>query len=126
MSICDLRLNTGKGRTTEIRKSKSKSFYRRVPPGERDLTSSDGDPGTNGVISKTRCGAWNKEQIRSFASRHWWAVSNQQFLLTPAFRQVLRDDATVSRFNGFRTNYQSRWLPHWPEGAVLIKTVRSR
>jgi len=28
------------------------SFYRRVPPGERDLTSSDGDPGTNGVISK--------------------------------------------------------------------------
>ena len=33
----------------------------------RDLTSSDGDPGTNGVISKTRCGGLNKAWIRRFA-----------------------------------------------------------
>ena len=26
--------------------------YRRVPPGECGFTSSDGDPGTNGVITK--------------------------------------------------------------------------
>jgi len=48
---------------------KSNSFYHRVSPGERDLTSSDGDPGTNGVISKTRCGGLNKASIRHFASR---------------------------------------------------------
>src|ERR1041384_3291109 len=41
---------------------------RRVPPGECGFTSSDGDPGTNGVISKTRGGAWNKGQFRVFAS----------------------------------------------------------
>jgi len=45
-------------------------LLRRVPPGERDLTSSDGDPGTNGVISKTRCGAKNKDDSRDFASIH--------------------------------------------------------
>jgi hypothetical protein len=27
-------------------------FHRRVPPGECGLASSDGDPGTNGVITK--------------------------------------------------------------------------
>src|SRR5437870_5186948 len=42
--------------------------YRRVPPGECGLASSDGDPGTNGVISKTRCGARNKDDPGDFAS----------------------------------------------------------
>jgi hypothetical protein len=46
-------------------------LLRRVPPGERDLASSDGDPGTNGAISKTRCGAGNKDQIRDFARRQF-------------------------------------------------------
>src|SRR5207248_9414698 len=41
---------------------------RRVSPGECGLASSDGDPGTNGVISKTRCEARNKDEIRCFAS----------------------------------------------------------
>jgi len=41
---------------------------RRVPPGECGSTSSDGNPGTNGVIYKTRCGGWNKSKIRDFAS----------------------------------------------------------
>jgi hypothetical protein len=63
------------------------SFYHRVPPGERDLTSSDGDPGTNGVISKTRCGGLNKAWIEHFASPVD-ALLNQQFSLTPVFRPV--------------------------------------
>src|SRR5207244_3129611 len=42
---------------------------RRVPPGECGFTSSDGNPGTNGVISKARCGALNKDEISNFASR---------------------------------------------------------
>jgi hypothetical protein len=87
MSICDLRLNTGKGpdnRNSEI--LNRNSFYRRVPPGERDLTSSDGDPGTNGVISKTRCGGVNKAWIRHFASSVAAHRLNQQLLLTPRFQ----------------------------------------
>jgi hypothetical protein len=44
-------------------------FLCRVSPGECGFTSSDGDPGTNGVIYKTRSGMWNKEHIRGFASR---------------------------------------------------------
>src|SRR6476660_3806123 len=80
MSICDLRLNTGKrpdNRNSEI--LNRNSFYRRVPPGEYSLTSSDGDPGTNGVISKTRCGAWNKDPIRDFASAIWSARTCPRF-----------------------------------------------
>jgi hypothetical protein len=42
--------------------------FHRVPPGECGFTSSDGDPGTNGVISKTRCGACNKDHLTRFAS----------------------------------------------------------
>jgi len=64
------------------------SFYHRVPPGERDLTSSDGDPGTNGVISKTRCGGLNKAWIDYFASPVDAYLLNQQSSLTPIFRQV--------------------------------------
>jgi hypothetical protein len=33
----------------------------RVPPGECGFASSDGNPGTNGVVTKTRCGAGNKD-----------------------------------------------------------------
>src|SRR6266576_5612454 len=40
----------------EIRNLKSKFLPCRVSPGECGFTSSDGDPGTNGVTSKTRCG----------------------------------------------------------------------
>src|SRR5213593_1669112 len=47
------------------------SFCRRVPPGECGLASSDGDPGTNGTISKTRCGASNKREPGIFASSHF-------------------------------------------------------
>jgi hypothetical protein len=43
---------------------------RRVPPGECGFTSSDGDPGTNGVISKTRCGVRNEHYKLNFASGH--------------------------------------------------------
>jgi hypothetical protein len=31
-------------------------LFHRVSPGEYSFTSSDGNPGTNGVILKTRCG----------------------------------------------------------------------
>jgi hypothetical protein len=41
---------------------------RRVPPGEYGFASSDGNPGTNGAIFKTRGGAWNKHAIGHFAS----------------------------------------------------------
>jgi hypothetical protein len=41
---------------------------RRVSPGECGFTSSDGIPGTNGVISKTRCGTWNQHYRANFAS----------------------------------------------------------
>src|ERR687887_1363743 len=50
---------------------------RRVPPGEYGFTSSDGDPGTNGVISKTRCGAWNKENSSDFASGEFGGTAPQ-------------------------------------------------
>ena len=43
-------------------------LLRRVSPGEYSFASSDGNPGTNGEISKTRCGAWNKEHFREFAT----------------------------------------------------------
>ena len=43
-------------------------FLHRVSPGECSFTSSDGNPGTNGVILKTRCGVWNKDQSRDFAT----------------------------------------------------------
>src|SRR5204862_3661183 len=42
--------------------------HRRVSPGECGFTSSDGDPGTNGVISKTRCGVENEHHGASNAS----------------------------------------------------------
>src|SRR5882724_1228027 len=83
MSICDLRLNTGKDGTTEFGNLKSNSFYRRVPPGEHDLTSSDGDPGTNGVISKTRCGVRIKRVSSTLQPSVGAHLLNQQFLLTP-------------------------------------------
>jgi hypothetical protein len=57
------------------------SFYRRVPPGERDLTSSDGDPGTNGVTSKTRCEGQNKACIEHFASIGWVRTSTSSSYL---------------------------------------------
>src|SRR5215471_12331662 len=55
--ICDLKREERVGDSLNNRKltTLNLQLLRRVPPGERDLTSSDGDPGTNGVISKTRC-----------------------------------------------------------------------
>src|SRR5262249_18156418 len=68
--ICDLRQERRVGDSLNNRKSTilNLQLVRRVPPGECSLTSSDGDPGTNGVISKTRCGAWNKDDSDDFAS----------------------------------------------------------
>src|SRR5438067_1409431 len=65
-----------RSRNYELRNGDTSSFWiltssflrRRVPPGECGFTSSDGNPGTNGVISKTRGGAWNKEDSADFAS----------------------------------------------------------
>src|SRR5438046_9038995 len=69
MSIFDWRLKTGEWPNNRNSKILNRnSFCRRVPPGECGLASSNGDPGTNGVISKTRCGTPNKDQIRNFAS----------------------------------------------------------
>src|SRR6267143_53180 len=58
----------------------------RVSPGECGLTSSDGDPGTNGVILKTRCGAWNKEHQGTFASGDLAEPSLRRF--RPATRKM--------------------------------------
>jgi hypothetical protein len=70
LPIAELRRERRVGGSLKNQKSTilNLQLLRRVPPGERDLTSSDGDPGTNGVISKTRCGAWNKDDSRDFAS----------------------------------------------------------
>jgi hypothetical protein len=70
LPIAELRRERRVGGSLKNQKSTilNLQLLRRVPPGERDLTSSDGDPGTNGVISKTRCGAWNKDHWRDFAS----------------------------------------------------------
>jgi len=46
-------------------------FHRRVSPGERDLTSSNGDPGTNGVISKTRCEVGIKTKSAILQGAFW-------------------------------------------------------
>jgi hypothetical protein len=46
-------------------------LFRRVPPGECGFTSSDGDPGTNGVTLKTRCGTGNKDEVAKIASGYW-------------------------------------------------------
>jgi hypothetical protein len=72
LPIAELRRERRVGGSLKNQKSTilNLQLLRRVPPGERDLTSSDGDPGTNGVISKTRCGAWNKDDSRDFASSH--------------------------------------------------------
>jgi hypothetical protein len=59
------------------------SFYRRVPPGERDLTSSDGDPGTNGVISKLAAKVRIKRVSGTLQASVCAHPLNQQFLLTP-------------------------------------------
>jgi len=50
---------------------KSDYFYRRVSPGERDLTSSDGDPGTNGVISKLAAEGWIKRGSAHLQAAVW-------------------------------------------------------
>jgi len=65
------------------------SLYHRVPPGERDLTSSDGDPGTNGVISKTRCGGWIKLGSGILQAAAWLSTALTFISLTPVFRPVL-------------------------------------
>src|SRR5947207_8109047 len=44
---------------------------RRVTPDECGFTSSDGDPGTNGATSKTRCGTGNQHHKLNFASGHF-------------------------------------------------------
>src|SRR6202043_4293428 len=55
----------GANRKSKIQILKS---CRRVSPGECGFTSSDGDPGTNGATSKTRCGTGNEHQCENFAS----------------------------------------------------------
>src|SRR6266702_655115 len=40
-------------------------LLRRVSPGECGFTSSDGDPGTNGATSKTRCGREMNTSVRT-------------------------------------------------------------
>src|SRR5437763_14849050 len=52
-----------------------KSSKHRVTPDECGLTSSDGDPGTNGATSKTRCGTGNEHQRAHFASGDFFKLT---------------------------------------------------
>jgi len=66
---------------------------RRVPPGECGFPSSDGDPGTNGATSKTRCGCTIKtksEALQEWILRFYFSRARKRIGAVETLRKLNR------------------------------------